>query len=78
MTNIEKYTKAFAQAFEAQEDQVKGYTFGQTEGWDSIGHMSLVVALEDAFGVEFEPDDMLALTSYEAGLEVLKKKGIQF
>ena len=33
---------------------------------------------QDAFGIELEPEDMLAVTSYAAGIEVLAKKGIVF
>ena len=40
--------------------------------------MMLMSGLEDTFDIELEPDDMLAITSYTAGMEVLKKKGIVF
>jgi acyl carrier protein len=31
--------------------------------WDSVGHLQLMLALEDEFGVQFEADEFAALTS---------------
>lgn len=78
MTNQEKYVNAFAEAFEAEPESVAAYVFGTTEGWDSIGHMSLVAALEDAFGIELEPEEILEIRSFASGKELLQKKGIEF
>ena len=33
------------------------------EGWDSMNHLHLIVAIEAEFGVSFEPEDALELTS---------------
>ena len=78
MTNLEKYRQAFAEAFEVQPEETDAFVMGETEAWDSIGHMSLVASLEDAFGFELEPQEILAITSFEAGKKVLENKGIQF
>lgn len=34
--------------------------------WDSLNHVHLIMALEGEFGVTFEPDQALALTSIPA------------
>ena len=47
-----------------------------TAGWDSVGHMSLITELEEAFDVFFETEDLLALNSYDAGKKVLIKYGV--
>lgn len=78
MTNMEKYTDTFAAAFEADKEKVAGFAYRDTPEWDSIAHMMLMSGLEDAFGIELEPEDMLAITSYETGMKVLGKKGIVF
>jgi len=31
--------------------------------WNSVAHLNLVVALEEAFGIAFEPDETMELTS---------------
>ncbi len=45
--------------------------------WDSIGHMSLVAALEEAFDIMMDTDDIIDLSSYEKGKEILKKYDIE-
>lgn len=42
--------------------------------WDSLGHLSLVVALEKAFGIEFDDEEVLALDSYDTAAELVAKK----
>ncbi len=78
MTNLEKYRHAFAEAFEVAPEETDAFVMGQTEAWDSIGHMSLVASLEDAFGIELEPQEILAISSFQKGIEVLGNKGIAF
>ncbi len=45
--------------------------------WDSLGHMNLVTELENAFGIQFEVDEITELSSGRKILEVLKAKGVQ-
>lgn len=35
-------------------------------GWDSINHMQLLLAVEDAFGMQFSPEEFASLTSFGA------------
>ncbi len=44
--------------------------------WDSIGHMNLVMNLEQEFGQRFEVDEIMEMTSVGKVLEILKAKGI--
>jgi len=34
-----------------------------TENWDSLNHLNLVLAIEEEFGVQFEPEDIEQLLS---------------
>lgn len=78
MTNIEKYRNAFAEGLEIDLEGVENLTMEGCDRWDSIGQMSLVAILEDSFSMEFEPDEIMAFISYEAGLEILKNHNIVF
>ena len=73
MTNLEKYNKAFCESFEISEEQLAGLQYQQIELWDSVGHMTLVANLEDAFDIMMETDDIIDLSSYEKGKEILAK-----
>ena len=78
MTNEEKYTQAFMQAFDIDADTAKSLEFQAIPAWDSVGHMGLVTALEEAFDIMLEPDDIVDLSSYDKGKELLGKYGITF
>lgn len=73
MTNLEKYNKAFMETFEIGEDQLAGLKYQDIQAWDSVGHMGLVAALEDAFDIMMDTDDIIDFSSYEKGKEILAK-----
>ena len=79
MTNMEKYTQAFMDAFGVDAETAKSLKFQQIPAWDSVGHMGLVAQLEEQFGIMMEPDDIVDLNSYEKGREMLAVKyGVEF
>jgi acyl carrier protein len=77
MSNIEKLKEAFVEGLEIPMEEVESATMESVDKWDSIGQMSLVAIIEDAFGIEFEPDEVMQFTSFEAGKEILKNHGIE-
>lgn len=77
MTNKEKYIGAFVEALEIEESQVKGLKYQEIPAWDSVGHMSLVACIEDAFDIMMDTDDIIDFSSYEKGIEILKKYDIE-
>ena len=44
------------------------------ESWDSVQHLNLVLALEEQFAVQFEPDEMDEMKSIGAIAGILAKK----
>lgn len=74
MTNLEKYNSAFIAALDLKEDQLSGLKYQQTPTWDSVGHMSLIANIEDAFDIMMDTDDIIDLSSYEKGIEILKDR----
>lgn len=77
MTNLEKYVKAFAEALETPEGEVSALKYGESDQWDSVGHMTLIAALEDAFGIMVDMDDIIDLSSFEKGKEILRKYDVE-
>lgn len=79
MSNIEKYNLLFCTNLEINESQLVGLRYQGTDLWDSVGHMTLVAAIEDTFDIMMETDDIIDFSSYEKGIEILKEKyGIAF
>ena len=77
MTNQEKYLNAFVEALEVTPDEAPALVYGESKAWDSVGHMTLVAALEDAFDVMLEMDDIVDLSSFEKGKEILRKYDVE-
>jgi acyl carrier protein len=44
--------------------------------WDSIRHLNLVMAIEEAFDVSFASEELSELTSYRAIADALAKRGV--
>ena len=78
MTNLEKYNNVFMENLQITEDQLAGFQYQGVELWDSVGHMSLVAALEDEFDIMIDTDDIIDLSSFEKGKEILAKYGVEF
>lgn len=72
--NKEKYNTAFCETLQITEDQLSGLTYQSVPAWDSVGHMTLIAALEDTFDIMMETDDIIDLSSYEKGMEILTQK----
>lgn len=80
MSNLEKYNNAFIETFEITAEQLPGLKYQDITAWDSVGHMTLIAALEDAFDIMMDTDDIIDLSSYEKGMEILAKDeyGVEF
>jgi acyl carrier protein len=74
---FEKVQAVLAATFEAPPETITPSTSQDNlERWDSVGHMTLMVALEDAFGLTLEVEEMLELTSVAAILDFLDRAGV--
>ena len=78
MTNVEKLAKVFADTFGISEAETKGLQYQGIEAWDSVGHMTLVAAIEDEFEIQMSTDDIIDMSSFEKAQEILTKYDIQF
>ena len=77
MNNKEKYINCFVEALEVPADKVENLEYQGVESWDSVGHMWLVSAIEDAFDIMMDTDDIVDLSSFAKGIEILKKYDIE-
>ena len=71
MTNLEKYTQIFSDNLGVSKDDVEGLTYQSISAWDSVGHMELVAAIEDAFDIMMDTDDIIDFNSFDHGKEIL-------
>lgn len=71
MNNNEKYLKVFAETLEIAPEDAQGLQYNSIPAWDSVGHMGLVAAIEDAFDIMMDTDDIIDFSSFEKGKEIL-------
>ena len=78
MSNKDNYDQVFMISFDLDAKQLNDkLEYNSIESWDSIGHMQMIAELEDAFEIEFEMDDIINFSSYNKGMEILVKYGIE-
>lgn len=78
MNNLRKYQKVFITYFEINENQLLGLSYQSISNWDSVGHMSLITALEEEFNIMMDTDDIIEFSTYEKGMEILEKYHVNF
>lgn len=77
MTKEDRYTEIFAEVMNVDKSMLnESFTFENVDDWTSLVHMTLVMELEDAFDIMFEPEDILHYGSYENGKKILEKYGV--
>lgn len=78
MTNLEKYINTFVETFEIEASETEGLEYQTIPAWDSVGHMSLIAALEGTFDIMMDTDDIINLSSFEKGKEIMAKYDVEF
>ena len=78
MNDKATYEDIFKKSLNISDDKLSdGLKYNEIEEWDSIGHMSLVSALEEEYKISFETDDIIDFNSFKKGIEILKKYQIE-
>ena len=78
MSNKEKYDNVFIECFGVKaEDLNDKFVYNCIATWDSVGHMGMIAALEDAFNIMMDTEDIIEFGSYTVGIEKLKKYGVE-
>mgnify|MGYP001311344729 CR=1 FL=1 len=79
MSNKQKYQDIFIKSLSIDSKKFdENIKYNEIPEWDSIGHMTLISGLEEGFNVSMETDDIVDLSSFKKGIEILKKYSINF
>jgi len=74
--DLDKVRQAVSDVFGVPVADVTAESSPQTvEAWDSMGHLNLVLALEQSFGVQFSPEEIAGMTTVRLAAETLARKG---
>ena len=72
-----KLDQLVRELFEDESQSIADDTpFAATEGWDSLKHVQLVVAVESRFGIELTAGEIERLTSKRAAREILAARRV--
>ena len=78
MSTVAKYSEIFKTALNISDNKLnKNLKYNEIDEWDSIGHMTLVAALEEEYKITMETDDIIDFSSFKKGIEILKKYNIE-
>ena len=77
--SLDKLQAAFREALPLPEHvNYSQIMYGQTKGWDSIAHMTLIAAIETQFDVMLSTEELIALSSFSKARELLQHHGVTF
>lgn len=67
----------YVEVLELPEDvDVESLKYRDIPQWDSLGHMSLVAAIEDEFGVQLDTEQVIGMSSFKVAIDMLKDLGV--
>lgn len=74
-------TKRLEEVFSAtlgidQARVVDGLEYNSIKEWDSVAHMALIAALEEAYDIMLETDDVIDMSSVKRAREILAKYSV--
>jgi acyl carrier protein len=77
MPIVDRVAKVFSKVFDFDSQRFSLEATPETvPNWDSVGHMNLVAQLETEFGLQFEVDDIMEMSSAAKVVEILKARGV--
>jgi acyl carrier protein len=77
MSNLQKYETVFVETFSVCKDKISILEYRSIPEWDSVGHMALIAALEGAFDIMMDTDDIIDFSSFEKGKEIMGKYDVE-
>ena len=78
MSSVGKYSEIFKTALNISDDKLnENIKYNEIEEWDSIGHMTLIAALEEEYKITLETDDVIEFSSFKKGMSILKKYNVE-
>jgi acyl carrier protein len=73
----ERLRAVFVSTLELPDDTaVEQLKYRDVEQWDSLGHMTLVAAIEDEFGVQLDTEQVIDMSSFKVALDMLRGMGV--
>jgi len=73
MSNVEKLVQAFSETLEIDSAQVVDSLRYGDHPWDSVAHMAIIAAIETAFDIMIDTEDVIDMSSFGKAKEIMGK-----
>jgi acyl carrier protein len=78
-SSMEKLKNSFVNVLGVSpDDDFESMAYGQTPGWDSVAHMSLISEIETAFDIMLVTDDVIGMRNFPKAKEIVARSGVSF
>lgn len=75
MEVLAKVIEIVATTCDVEKSEVnENSTVGDFPAWDSVGHLSILSSIEEAFEISFEPEEMMEMEDVKDIAEAVKQK----
>ncbi len=75
MDTLEKVIEIVADICDVEKSEVnENSTVGDFPAWDSVGHLSILSSVEEAFDISFEPEEMMEMEDVSDIVKTVKEK----
>jgi acyl carrier protein len=76
-SSIDKLKNAFVKVLGVSLDSnFESMAYGQTPGWDSVAHMSLIAEIEITFDIMLATDDVIGMSTFPKAKEIIARNGV--
>ncbi|PIM55162.1 acyl carrier protein [Roseateles chitinivorans] len=70
----EKLRSAFADALGTTPDLITdAISYSEFPNWDSVAHMALIAAIEEAFDIMIDAEDVIDMSSFAKAKQIVTK-----
>ena len=70
----EKLTEVFSKSLGISKEQVNDdLRYGDAVEWDSVAHMTLIAAIEDAYDIMIDAEDVIDMSSFPKAIQIVAK-----
>ena len=70
-----RLARIFTTVFRVPQDRIRlDLGPADIERWDSVGHVMLVTAIEHEFAIQFQVDEIMEFTSFQAILSAIERR----
>lgn len=76
--NTEKLNNCFEEVLNLNINEIDDSLAYGSKGWDSVAHLTLIAALEEAFDIMIDTEDVIDMSSYSKSKEILRKYDVKF